>query len=403
MQLESSQLLRRLKPLFQENFEKFGELGAAVSVWQNGKPIIDLCGGFQDARRENPWMSDTLVLVWSATKGIGSACVLHTLQEHKIDISQRAANFWPEFAKAGKEKVTLAQLLSHQAGLCALDRRVDVLDYDAVIRALEAQEPLWPPGTAHGYHARTFGFLLDELVRRIAGKTLSEYWQENFARPLNLDFWIGLPEKENSRVATMYAAKSGKPPDPRQFYADLVTPDTLARKTFTSPYGLHAISKMNEYAIRAHPIVSFGGIGSASALAKFYSMLANGGKFEGQTFFSEKTIAWMTTTIADGMDSVFQIPTALSAGFMKDSATAQGAAVSSPPKQKKGQPGDRPSFVTRRIFGPSRASFGHPGAGGSHAFCDPENRIAFAYVMNQMEQSLLPNEKSLRLVEAIYL
>jgi CubicO group peptidase (beta-lactamase class C family) len=413
MQLESSQLLQRLKPLFQENFEKFGELGAAVSVWQNGKPIIDLCGGFQDARRENPWTSDTLVLVWSATKGIGSACVLHTLQEHKIDISQRVAEFWPEFAQAGKAEITLAQLLSHQAGLCALDRRVDVLDYAGVIRALEAQEPLWPPGTAHGYHARTFGFLLDELVRRIAGKTLSEYWQENFARPLNLDFWIGLPEKENSRVATMYAAKSGKPPEPKQFYADLVTPGTLARKTFTSPYGLHVISKMNECAIRAHPIVSFGGIGSASALAKFYSMLGNGGKFEGQTFFSEKTIAWMTTTIADGMDSVFQIPTAFSAGFMKDSAKAQGAAVSpgavalakatSPPKQKEGRTGDCPSVVTRKIFGPSVTSFGHPGAGGSHAFADPENRIAFAYVMNQMEQSLLPNAKSLRLVEAIYL
>ncbi|PYJ19308.1 MAG: esterase [Verrucomicrobia bacterium] len=380
MQLESSQLLRRLKPLFQENFEKFGELGAAVSVWQNGKPIIDLCGGFQDARRENPWMSDTLVLVWSATKGIGSACVLHTLQEHKIDISQRVAEFWPEFAQAGKERVTLAQLLSHQAGLCALDRRVDVLDYDAVIRALEAQEPLWPPGTAHGYHARTFGFLLDELVRRIAGKTLSEYWQENFARPLNLDFWIGLPKKENSRVATMYAAKSGKPPDPKQFYSDLVTPGSLARKTFTSPYGLHVISKMNEYAIRAHPIVSFGGIGSVSALTKFYSMLANGGKFEGQTFFSEKTIAWMTTTIADGMDSVFQIPTAFSAGFMKDSR-----------------------LTAKKMFGPSRTSFGHPGAGGSYAFADPKNRIAFAYAMNQMEQSLLPNAKSLRLAEAIYL
>ena len=380
MQLESSQLLQRLKPLFRENFEKFGELGAAVSVWQNGKPTIDLCGGFQDARRENPWMSDTLVLVWSATKGIGSACVLHTLQEHKIDISQRVAEFWPEFVQAGKEKVTLAQLLSHQAGLCALDRRVDVLDYDAVIRALEAQEPLWPPGTAHGYHARTFGFLLDELVRRIAGKTLSEYWQENFARPLNLDFWIGLPKKEDSRVATMYAAKSSKPPDPKQFYADLVTPGTLARKTFTSPYGLHVISKMNEYAIRAHPIVSFGGIGSASALAKFYSMLANGGKFEGQSFFSEKTIAWMTTTIADGMDSVFQIPTAFSAGFMKDSR-----------------------LTAKKMFGPSRTSFGHPGAGGSYAFADPKNRIAFAYAMNQMEQSLLPNAKSLRLVEAIYL
>src|SRR5437660_5910717 len=380
MQLESGQLLQRLKPLFQENFERFGELGAAVSVWQNGKPITDLHGGFRDVHHEKPWAADTLVLVWSATKGIGSACVLHTLQEHKIDISQRVAEFWPEFAQAGKEKVTLAQLLSHQAGLCALDRRVDVLDYDAVIRALEAQQPLWPPGTAHGYHARTFGFLLDELVRRIAGKTLSEYWQENFARPLNLDFWIGLPKKENSRVATMYAAKSGKPPDPRQFYADLVTPGTLARKTFTSPYGLHAISKMNEHAIRAHPIVSFGGIGSASALAKFYSMLANGGKFEGPTFFSVKTIAWMNTTIADGKDRVFQIPTAFSAGFMKNSR-----------------------LTAKKMFCPSRTCFGHPGAGGSHAFCDPENRIAFAYVMNQMEQSLLPNAKSLRLAEAIYL
>jgi CubicO group peptidase (beta-lactamase class C family) len=379
MQLEAGQLLQRLKPLFQENFEKFGELGAAVSVWQNGKPILDLCGGFRDVHREKPWIAATLVLVWSATKGIGSACVLHALQEHNIDINQRVAEFWPEFAQAGKEKNTLAQLLSHQAGLCALDRRVDVLDYDAVIRALEAQKPLWPPGTVHGYHARTFGFLLDELVRRIAGKTLSDYWQENFAGPLNLDFWIGLPKKENSRVATMYAAKSGKPPEPKQFYLDLVTPGTLARKTFTSPYGLHVISKMNDATIRAQPIVSFGGIGSASALAKFYSMLANGGKFDGQTFFSEKTIAWMTTTLANGMDLVFQIPTAFSAGFMKDSRNA-----------------------ARRILGPSGTSFGHPGAGGSHAFADPENKIAFAYAMNQMEQSLLPTEKSLRLIEAIY-
>ena len=379
MQLESGQLLQRLKPLFLANVEKFGELGAAVSVWQNGKPIVDLYGGFRDAHREKPWAADTLVLVWSATKGIGSACLLHALQEHKIDISQRVAEFWPEFGQAGKEEITVAQLLSHQGGLCALDRRVNVLDYDAVIHALEAQKPLWPPGTAHGYHARTFGFLLDELVRRIAGKTLSDYWRENFAEPLGLDFWIGLPKKENSRVATMYAAKSGKPPEPKQFYADLVTPGTLARKTFTSPYGLHVISKMNEPAIRAHPIVSFGGIGSASALAKFYSMLANSGKFDGQTFFSEKALAWMTTTLADGTDRVFQIPTAFSAGFMKDSRNA-----------------------ARRMLGPSGTSFGHPGAGGSHAFADSENKIAFAYVMNQMEQSLLPSEKSLRLVDAIY-
>ena len=224
----------------------FGELGAAVSVWQNGKPIVDLYGGFCDAGREKPWTADTVVLVWSATKGIGSACVLHALQQQKIELNRPVAEFWPEFGQADKDKITLGQLLSHQAGLCALDQRVDVLDYDGVIRALEAQAPLWPPGTGHGYHARTFGFLLDELMRRITGKTLSDYWQENFARPLELDFWIGLPEEQNSRVATIYAAKSGKPPEPAQFYRDLVTPGTLARKTFTSPYGLNVISKMND-------------------------------------------------------------------------------------------------------------------------------------------------------------
>jgi CubicO group peptidase (beta-lactamase class C family) len=186
-------------------------------------------------------------------------------------------------------------------------------------------------------------------------------------------------------VATMYAAKAGKPPEPKNrqsgsdFYDDLVTPGTLARKTFTSPHGLNVISKMNDPLVRAQPIVSFGGIGSASALAKFYSMLANNGKADGQTFFSGQTLEWMTKTLSDGVDRVFQMPTAFSAGFMKDARE-----------------------TTRRIFGPSRTSFGHPGAGGSHAFADPENKIAFAYVMNQMEQSLLPNEKSLRLVDAIY-
>src|SRR6476619_1132659 len=379
MILETGQVLQRLKPLFDENFERFGELGAAVSVWQNGKPLIELYGGFCDAGREKPWMSDTVVLVWSATKGIGSACVLHGLQQQKIELNRTVAEFWPEFGQAEKDKITLEQLLSHQAGICALDQRVDVLDYGGVIRALEAQAPLWPPGTGHGYHARTFGFLLDELVRRITGKTLSDYWQENFARPLALDFWIGLPEELNSRVATIYAAKSGKPPEPAKFYRDLVTPGTLARKTFTSPYGLNVISKMNDPYIRAQPIVSFGGIGSASALAKFYSMLANGGELNGQTFFSPKTIERMTTTLSDGIDRVFQIQTVFSAGFMKDSRDA-----------------------TRRMFGPSSKSCGHPGAGGSHAFADPENKMSFAYVMNQMEQSVLPNEKSLRLVDAIY-
>src|SRR5437762_9572155 len=378
MQLKPSELRERLEPLFCEDFEKLGELGAAVSVWQNGKMVVDLYGGFRDARREHRWASDTIVLVWSATKGLGSACVLHVLQENKININEPVVEFWPEFAQAGKEKITLAELLSHAGGLCALDRRVDVLDHGAVTRALEEQIPLWPPGTAHGYHALTFGFLLDELVRRIAGKPLGQYWREVFGEPLKLDLWIGLPENENPRVATMYAAKARKPPEPRKFYVDLTTPGTLARKTFTSPYGLHAVSAMNNISVRAEPIISFGGIGSAAALAKFYSMLANGGELDGQHFFSRESLRWMTTRLADGIDRVFQIPTAFSAGFMKNAQSAR-----------------------RRIFGTLRA-FGHPGAGGSHGFADPQNKIAFAYVMNQMEQSLLPNEKSLRLVDAIY-
>jgi CubicO group peptidase (beta-lactamase class C family) len=379
MQLQADQLRARLEPLFRENFEKFDELGAAVSIWHRGQPLLDLSGGFRDARREIPWGADTLVLIWSASKGLGSACLLHALQEHDLEIENHVAEFWPEFGQAGKDKISIAQLLSHQAGLCALDKQVDVQDYDRVIRALETQVPLWPPGTAHGYHARTFGFLVDELIRRITHQTVAQYWRKIFAEPLHLDIWIGLPDAENSRVATIYPAKAGKPPQPETFYRDLSTTGTLARKTFTSPYGLHAVSGMNDPQMRALPIVSFAGIGNASSLAKFYAMLAHGGEMENRKFFTRKTLRWMGTTLSDGLDRVFQIPTAFSAGFMKD-----------------------PSKAGRRIFGPSNAAFGHPGAGGSHAFADPENEMSFAYVMNQMEQALLPNDKSLRLVDAIY-
>jgi len=379
MKLDAKQLRERIAPIFEDNFTRFGELGAAVSVWQNGQPVLELSGGFRDTKRESPWTADTIVLFWSATKGLGSACVLHLLHERGLGLTGRIADFWPEFGQAGKSEITLGQLLSHQAGLCALDRAVDVIDYPAVIAALEEQAPLWPPGSAHGYHARTFGFLLDELVRRIGGITLSEYWRKIFGDPLDLDIWIGLPESEQERVATIYPARSGATPSPASFYRDLATPGTLARRTFTSPYGLHAVSAMNSSENRARPMVSFGGIGSAASLAKFYAMLANGGELDGCRFFVPETIAQMSTILVSGIDGVFQIPTAFSAGLMKD------------------VPG-----APRRIFGRSPLAFGHPGAGGSHAFADPEHGLSFAYVMNQMEQSLLPNEKSLRLIDAIY-
>jgi CubicO group peptidase (beta-lactamase class C family) len=369
----------RLAESFDNNFAQFGELGAAISVWQHGKPLVELHGGFRDSKREQPWTADTIVLFWSATKGLGSACLLHALQEHDIGLDRRVSEFWPEFAQAGKNEITLAQLLSHQAGLSALDNATDILDYHAVIAALEKQKPLWPPGTAHGYHARTFGFLIDECVRRITGTRIAQYWRQKFAEPLALDIWIGLPAAELKRVATIYAAKAGGEQTPPEFYRQLATPGTLVKKTFTSPAGLHSIAAMNTAENRALEIVSFSGIGSASSLAKFYAMLANGGQIEGTRYYNAETISQITTPLASGIDRILQIPTAFSAGFMKD-----------------------PSEAPRRIFGPSASAFGQPGAGGSNAFADPENGIAFAYVMNQMEQSLMPNEKSLRLVDALY-
>lgn len=374
-----SDLSARIRPLFEENFRSFREIGAAISIWQNGQSVLEVQGGFRDRQRTLPWTAETIVLLWSATKGLGSACLLHVLQEHRIGLERRVAEFWPEFSQNGKGAVTLGQLLSHQAGLPLLDQAADVTDYAAVVDALASQAPLWPPGTAHGYHARTFGFLVDELVRRIDGRPLGAYWREVFAKPLALDIWIGLPAEENVRAATMYPAKVSENSPPDAFYRALSTTGTIQRRTFTSPHGLHAVSAMNTPENRARSFVSFGGIGSASALGKFYALLANGGELAGRRYITPATIAQMTATLAVGIDRVFEIPTAFSAGFMKD-----------PPRAR------------RRLFGPSAAAFGHPGAGGSLAFADPENGLAFAYVMNQMEQGLLPNEKSLRLVDALY-
>src|SRR5207237_761105 len=290
MQFNAEELRERIAPLLQDNFQRFGELGAGLSIWQNGEPILDLHGGFRDTKREHPWTDDTVVLVWSATKGIGSVCLLHALQENRIKIDRRVSEFWPEFGRSGKVDCTLAQLVSHSAGLCALDENVEVTEYDAVIHALERQTPLWRPGSTHGYHARTFGFLIDELVRRVARTSISKYWRTIFAEPLSLDFWIGLPEELNSRCATIYPAKAGTLAEPKNrpsgsdFYRDLAIPNTLQRRTFTSPHGLNSVSAMNKPENRARETVSFEDIGSASALAKYYALLESGGDNNGRNY-----------------------------------------------------------------------------------------------------------------------
>ena len=374
-----------IRDAFEENFRARGELGAAVSVWQEGREIVSLAAGWCDRAQTLPWQEDTLVLMWSITKALASACLLHVLAAEEIALDTPVAALWPEFAANGKETITLAQLLSHQAGLAAMDApQTSVLDHAAVAAALAAQAPNWTPGSAHGYHPRTFGFLVDELLRRLRpGQTVGSYWREQFGEPLGLDLWIGLPDEQMGRVATIHAARATGQKLLGAFYDALGDENSLTRRAFTGPAGLHAVASLNTPEARRASIPSFSGIGSARALGKFYAMLANHGRLDGRTFFSPSTLRWMTQRLADGPDRILCLDTAFSAGFMQDPVGPDGR-------------------KTRQLNGPSILAFGQPGAGGGHAFADPENNVAFAYLMNQMELGVLPNEKSLSLLAGVY-
>ena len=376
--------LARIEARFRENFERRGELGASLSLWENGREVLSLAGGFVDRKKTRPWTASTPVLVWSCTKPLAAACVLHALAREGVPLSTPVGDFWPEFQQGGKEGVTMAQALSHQAGLAALDVPAQALDHAAVVKALELQVPNWSPGGGHGYHPRTYGYLLDEILRRVdgtPGMTLGRYWQTYFAVPLGLDFWIGLPQEKWGEVSPVYPPKVTAPPRSPLFYAALNDKHSLTGRAFASPRGLQGPASMNTQEARRASLPAFGGIGTAHALGKFYAMLAGGGALEGVRFFD--STAAMTDVLVNGPDLILIRPTAFAAGFMHDPLDASGAKV-------------------RQLFGPSPMAFGQPGAGGSHAFADPENGIAFAYVMNQMEPGVMPNEKALGIVEMIY-
>ncbi len=374
----------RVREAFEKNFTLGVEVGAAVAVWKDGAEALSLCGGWRDAARSLPWERDTLVLIWSATKGLAAASVLHALEQRGVPLEARVAEFWPEFGQCGKESITVGQVLSHRAGLSALDAKDPLLDHDGVARAIERQTPLWSDG-GHGYGPRTFGFVADEIVRRLAGgMPLGEYFRAHFAEPLGLDLWIGLPAEHHARVAQMLAAKLSGCPEPDDAFSEaLGDPGSLTRRAFASPGGVMGASAMNSPAVRGASLPSLGGIGTASALAKFYAMLAAGGAWGGVHYFSAHSFDHMTHTLSQGCDKVLHIETAFAAGFMRDPID-----------------GDGQKF--RATFGPSLRAFGHPGAGGSLAFADPDAGLGFAYVMNQMEMGALPKSRALALVEALY-
>lgn len=378
MRAVDASAVARVRTAFADNFTRGEELGAAVSVWQDEHEVLDLGRGWRDAARTVPWDDDTLVLVWSATKGPAAACALHALQEARLGLETRVASVWPEFAAAGKAEATFTALLAHRAGLAALDADgPDIHDLEAVAAALAAQPPNWPSPSAHGYAPRTFGYLLDALVRRITGASLGEYWQSVFARPLGLEFWIGLPAEHDHRIARMHATRAEDLKEPGPFEQALADPASLTARAFARPPGLAGAAATNRPDVWRKANPSFGGIGNARSLARFYAHLATGGCFHGP---------WrqaLTRRASNGPDLVLRQPTAFSAGFMMDPVDNRGNKI-------------------RPTLGPDAEAFGHPGAGGSLAFADPSRSLGFAYVMNRMEHGVLRETRPARIVRALY-
>jgi CubicO group peptidase (beta-lactamase class C family) len=365
--------------LFEENFARFGDLGASLCIARHGEQVVNLAGGYCDREKKIPWTSKTPVLIWSATKGLASACLIHAAWAHGTHLDRKVTDLWPEYGGAGKADTTLLHILTHQAGQPALrDPTISILDHEAVAAQLARQQPLWKPGDAHGYHARTYGFLLDELVRRMTlGTPLGTYFQKIFGEPFGLDLWIGLPDSVAGRVAPIFAPRKAREPNPEDaFYESLAQPESLTRKAFLTPAGLNSPSQMNDPNVRRHSLPSLGGIGTAESLARFYSLFCS------ERLFSPEKVYLMGKVQCAGPDRVLCVNTAFGIGFMKDPVV-----------------GDR---KIRSLFGSSFSAFGQPGSGGSLGFCDPENGVAFAYAMNQMEPGLFPNAKSLRIVKHFY-
>ncbi len=377
--MDESSLSARLEAVerwFAGNSQARGELGAAVSVWWRGREVLSLAGGTMTREGREPFTAETLVPVWSATKGMAAWACVRALREAEVALDSPVCDVWPDFEQAGKGELTFRQMLGHTGGLAVLDEKVSITDQAAVARALERQTPLAPPGTGQGYHARTFGFLLDEVLRRVTGaRSLAEYFEAVLRAPLAAEFWLGLPPAEDRRVATLYPGRMTEAYRHDPFMRAFQTPGTVTQRAFQSPVGLGAVADFNRPDTWRLGLASMGGVGSARGLARLYAELTAG---------TDPDARELEHLVSDAEDVVLCRRAAFGAGVMKDALDpATGHKLAG-------------------LFGSSVRAFGHPGAGGSLAFADPENGLAFAYVMNQMELGVLPGEKALGLVRALY-
>ena len=358
----------RLAAAFAELLAESKQGGAALAIYQGEKCLLSLHGG--EASPGSPWTQSTPCLIWSASKGVTAACALHAIQEHDLALETPVSRLWPDFTAEGKAHITLAELLSHRAGLAAINERgLSITDHESVANALAAQPPNWDPASGiHGYGARTFGFLLDELIRRVSGMNLTDYWNKVFREPLDLDLWFGVPESILPEVTTIIAPKT--PPSPSDFSRVFGDPNSLTRRALSEPGGILTPSVMNIPAMRTASISSLGAIATADALARFYSLLATPNRF-----FDDKSRLQMQTTLSSGLDRVLLEQTSFSAGFMTNNFG---------------------------VYGPSKSAFGHPGAGGSLGFADPQLGLGFAFIPSAMHPGALPGARTRKFVHALY-
>ena len=369
----------RVKDVFVENFEKRNEVGAACAIVLDGKSVVDIWAGHADKAKTKPWTRDTLVNVYSTTKGVTAICAHRLADQGLLDIDAPVAKYWPEFAQAGKDKIPVRYLLSHRAGLAAVRKPLDddaLFNWDKMTSALAEQEPWWEPGTKHGYHALTFGHLVGEVIRRITGKTPGTYLHDEVAGPLGLDLHIGLDAKDDARTGDMIAMPPPGPGEPNLFAEIMKNPESVTFKAFMNPPGGMRPGLVNTREWRAAEIPAANGHTTARSLAKLYGVLACGGELDGVRVMSKEQVAQCSIEQSSGPDALLMINTRFSLGFMMS------------------QPG--------ASLGPNATSFGHPGAGGSLGYADPEAKIGFGYTMNKMHASLLIDPRATALIDAVY-
>ncbi|PSL53128.1 CubicO group peptidase (beta-lactamase class C family) [Saccharothrix carnea] len=365
---------------FERNFAERGEVGAGVHVTVDGVTVVDLWGGDAGGR---VWTEDTITHVWSCTKGATALCAHVLASRGELDLDAPVVEYWPEFEPHGKAGTLVRHLLAHQAGLTAVREPVPpggMLDWALMTDLLARQEPFWAPGTRHGYHALTFGHLVGEVVRRVSGLPLAEFFEKEVSGPLGLDFWLTLPEDLEPLVARTIPADRGEAL-PSLYVTAMTEPGSMQSLLVGNSGGYVTASDTRE--AHAAQYGAVGGMSNARGLAQMYRPLALGGEYNGVRLVDEAQLPVMSGVVSAGFDRMLLAPTRFSLGFMKSAANLHLPAV-------------------ERGVAMSDDAFGHSGMGGSLGFADPGARMSFGYAMTKMGPGLGVNARGQSLVDAVY-